>query len=457
MKLPSIKALKQMLGISSGTTIKQSGEKPSQLSKFLWEGAARPTNDCALVVWTGCSGTISQAAMNAIAARLAPQQAGYECLVVASLVPGAGEQDQPRWRVLDIVHEDGTPLVERVAKAFPEATLIPVTLTRPTPTPTATLAEIHRHLGAQRNVVLQGPPGTGKTWLAHQLMLSLARKPGDTTRDTNRRLQTGRLGQLLETHGTVDLLEKEHQETIGALPVVWESLQMHPGYAYEDFVRGLTTAAGELGFVPRDGVLVQMARVAALRPDKPTVLLLDEINRCDLASVFGELIVLIERDKRIPQEDTEGGLRIRLTTPPPAGSLTALGLPENLWLLGTMNTADRSTAMVDYAVRRRFRFLDVRPDKSVLDTYYAGHQDKLDRVSAIFEYVDSLVEDQDFSIGHSYFLEDPRGRNQDWERRLRNKIRYELMPQLEAYDEARVLAAEAGWREVLGGLLEPPE
>ena len=171
------------------------------------------------------------------------------------------------------------------------------------------LRKIQRLLEDKRQVIFQGPPGTGKTFVARKLAASLA--------------------------GT-----EKHVRLV----------QFHPSYAYEDFVQGLRPKLtdGAPGFELRDGPLLAMAEAAREDRGAKYFLIIDEINRGNLAKVFGELYFLLEyRDQPIQLQYSNESFE----------------LPENLYIIGTMNTADRSIALVDLALRRRFHFVEFHPDK----------------------------------------------------------------------------------------------
>ena len=171
--------------------------------------------------------------------------------------------------------------------------------------------------GKKKNLVLQGPPGTGKTWLAKRLGYALV---GSRDRETTR----------------------------SRIRVV----QFHPSLAYEDFVRGWRPA-GEGRLLLVDGILMEAIGAAASEPDRPFVLVIEEINRGNPAQIFGEMLTLLEDTKRSPSEAIELAYR--------KGD-ERVYVPKNLYVIGTMNVADRSLAIVDLALRRRFAFVDLEPN-----------------------------------------------------------------------------------------------
>lgn len=222
------------------------------------------------------------------------------------------------------------------------------------------LMEIKALLEDKGQVILQGPPGTGKTFIARELARCLA---GSKSRV--------------------------------------KFVQFHPSYAYEDFVRGFrpkTTESGQAAFELQDGPLIKAAQEARLEPDAKHVLIIDEINRGNLAKVFGELYFLLEyRDEEIRLQYQEDGVE-------------DFSLPENLYIIGTMNTADRSIALVDLALRRRFYFIEFHPDeepvKSVLRKWL-GEGSELEWVADVVEEANRQLEDyKHAAIGPSYFMKD---------------------------------------------------
>ena len=215
----------------------------------------------------------------------------------------------------------------------------------------------------------------------------------------------------------------------------------HPSYSYEDFVRGIRPVAsaetGETAFRVVDGVFKQICDEARKNPSKRYALFIDEINRANIAKVFGELITLLEPDKRAVYDETGklvGGMTVQL--PGSAGADVVeepFGVPSNLDVYGTMNTADRSIALLDVALRRRFEFEEMLPNYSVLSSSVEGVDigRLLLRVNDRLEY----LLDRDHRIGHAYLigvksLED-----------LRRAFELQIIPLLQEYffdDFARV-------------------
>ena len=222
------------------------------------------------------------------------------------------------------------------------------------------LRNIEILLGDKKQVIFQGPPGTGKTYVARKLAKHLA---GSDDR--------------------VDLV------------------QLHPSYAYEDFVQGFrpTLRDGQPGFELMDGPLLEAAKRAQAEPKKKHFLVIDEINRGNVAKVFGELYFLLEyRDEKI-----------RLQYQRNSGE--TFELPDNLYIIGTMNTADRSIALVDLALRRRFNFVEFHPDeepiKGVLRRWL---REKAPGMAWVADVVDraneKLRDDRHAAIGPSYFMKE---------------------------------------------------
>ena len=205
----------------------------------------------------------------------------------------------------------------------------------------------------KRQVVLQGPPGTGKTYLAEIY---------------GRLLVAGDLQRL-------------------------EVVQFHPSYSYEDFVEGYRpTTRG--GLEVREGIF-KLICDKARESGEPTVLIIDEINRGDLSKIFGELLYLLEYR----------GKKIKLTHNPKL----SFEIPKNLYFIGTMNTADRSLALIDYALRRRFSFISLEPQYELVMRLVKSAQVDVDHLVRNWSQMNSRIADnaalgKEFQIGHSYLL-----------------------------------------------------
>ena len=262
--------------------------------------------------------------------------------------------------------------------------------------PHAWLVDIVELLREKRQVILYGPPGTGKTYLATKLAEHLVEDPADA-----------------------------------------QLIQFHPSYGYEDFFEGyrpITNDEGAIVFELRHGPLRLLAGAAAAASDRPFILVVDEINRANLAKVFGELYFSLE------YRDT--AVRLQYSPDQP------FTLPKNLYVIGTMNTADRSIALVDAAMRRRFYFVELFPARYPIDGLLRAwlSANKHPSLAAdLLEELNSRIGDPDAAIGPSYLMGDDqsiKGLERVWQRGI--------MPLLEEHylGTGRDVAADFGFAAV---------
>ena len=212
-------------------------------------------------------------------------------------------------------------------------------------------------------------------------------------------------------------------------------VQFHQAYSYEDFVQGYRPSKDTGGFRLKNGVFFDFCRRAAKDPENPYVFIIDEINRGNLPRILGELMLLVEHDKR--------GEDFAMPLTYSESESERFWVPENVYLLGMMNTADRSLAMVDYALRRRFAFIPLRPEfqSERFADYLVDHGVTEDLVRTIETRMtalnDKIAQDRQnlgpgFEIGHSYFV--PTGEEETLDRGwYEGIVKSEIEPLLREY------------------------
>lgn len=262
--------------------------------------------------------------------------------------------------------------------------------------------DLRNRLKEKKNVILQGAPGVGKTFAAKRLAYSILGRKDDK--------------QI-------------------------EMVQFHQNYSYEDFVMGYKPTA-DGGFELRKGVFYNFCKKAEENKNDKYFFIIDEINRGNLSKIFGELLMLIENSYR--------GESIQL-----AYTGEDFTVPENIYIIGMMNTADRSLAMIDYALRRRFSFFDMRPAFSssrFVEYRQSLESETLDKILEAIVRLNEVITSDDslgagFCIGHSYFCNHKKG-DAEW---LSSVIRYDIAPMLREYwfDDPERSKAEIATLEAL--------
>jgi len=293
-------------------------------------------------------------------------------------------------------------------------------------------------------IILTGPPGTGKTYKAKQLAAMIIMGDPSQAEDSESDFYTNDRFQLENKNK-----DKEKEFSYEGR---WSIVQFHPSYNYEDFVRGIQVRTEKndqdksgIVYESVNRILGHMAQAALIKWEKAKegadkfVLIIDEINRANLAAVLGELIYALEyRDEPVetPYEveatiDSEKGL----------GKTTKLTIPPNLYIIGTMNTADRSIGHIDYAVRRRFAFIPCPPDDEVIKNYYQEGKIRK-KAEALFDATSKLFSDDylsldfhkdDVQVGHTYFMVGTSKTEDEMARELAHKFTYQVFPLLREY------------------------
>lgn len=240
---------------------------------------------------------------------------------------------------------------------------------------------------SKKNIILQGAPGVGKTFAAKRLAYSMM-----GVKDPNRVMM----------------------------------VQFHQSYSYEDFIMGFRPSEND--FKLKHGVFYEFCKRAEVDSDNDYFFIIDEINRGNLSKIFGELFMLLESDKR--------GVALQLLY-----ADEKFSIPENLYIIGMMNTADRSLAMLDYALRRRFAFFNLKPafESDGFKSYqHSLNNDKFNKLIECIKQLNLAIKSDEtlgegFCIGHSYFCDLDKSEMYEWEDSLSRIVEFELIPLLNEY------------------------
>lgn len=335
----------------------------------------------------------------------------------------------------------------------------------------------------KKQIILQGPPGTGKTKLAMEMAREWVSPQAITQLDVNRVLSVGLVihSATERTEYTIRAIDNagvtvalanlneyktSYAEIIAAYATrMWNGgqvngndsyaaaiakytyehlalahckfIQFHPSYTYEDFVRGIVAQSSgtQIEYKTVNKLLGAFAKEALENYElsrqgdtlrRNYVLIIDEINRANLSSVLGELIYALEyRGRKVESMYAVDGE-------------TKLVLPKNLYIIGTMNTADRSVGHIDYAIRRRFAFVEVLPEDLSIELNDTFHKPLFNEVGALFEkYLSPEFEKKDVQLGHSYFIDKTSEGGS-----MAVRLQYEIKPILREYAKDGILVGK---------------
>lgn len=249
-----------------------------------------------------------------------------------------------------------------------------------------------------KNIILYGPPGTGKTYNIKNLIIEI-------------------MDEDYSENSMQEVLEKEKDNVVFTT--------FHQSYSYEDFIIGIRPIVKDdkIAYEVKDGIFKKFCDNARNDLDNPHIFIVDEINRGNISKIFGELITIIEESKRgqsviLPYEKN--------------GEQVEFSVPKNVYIIGTMNTADRSISMLDTALRRRFTFIEMMPNPDILDNIEAEKEIELSKLLKDMNDRIEFLYDREHTIGHAYFMNEENKTIKDLDE-LRFVFRYKIIPLLQEY------------------------
>ncbi|HIP27022.1 MAG TPA: hypothetical protein EYG80_05150 [Flavobacteriaceae bacterium] len=289
-----------------------------------------------------------------------------------------------------------------------------------------------KEMSKDLNIIYYGPAGTGKTKNALDKVEELTSQNYDKdlfekNKDELKKLQeefdeakgkkaTALAKKIKTVETSISELEAEKKSFS-------EFTTFHPSYQYQEFIEGISIEEkdGNTFYKVKHGIFKKLAKRALENKDKSYVLIIDEINRGNISSIFGEFFTLLEDTKRVSSTDKENLEAVSITLP---YSQEKLSVPDNLYIIGTMNTTDKSISLLDVALRRRFKFIAVEPEYSILENI--EELDIARMLQSINERL-AILKGEDFQIGHSYFLNATNLED------LREIFEFKIIPLLKEY------------------------